>query len=131
MSKFTKWYQSRFTMTSAKQLIKDFTVGVLVALVFLALISVIGCDTAPKVVTKTDVKLVKTPRYLLEKCPVSAPPAKAIYLAARPQEKEDLLSTYITTLLGNLKVCNDQITSIKTFQEKEEKNILMNMEKKQ
>ncbi len=130
MFSFKQWKDHYITKTNLKNVLKDFLTACALLLAFLISIFLLGCDTDPKIVVKTEIKIIKTPSYLLMKCKVDAPPEKLVYLAQKPQGKEDLLSTYISTLLGNIKSCNDQITSIASFQEKEEHNILKNAEPK-
>ena len=90
----------------------------LVLLIFIA-----GCGTVPDkpVVTKTKTIVVTTPSPLLRDCKIDAPPAIDDYMSADMSGREDMMATYSTQLLKNLKNCNDQIDSITKFQDEQVK----------
>jgi len=93
-------------------------------LLALVVIFLVGCaSTQKEYVAKPEVRLVETPRHLLTKCPVTAPPARDSFIALSQKEQVDVLSTYTVNLLGDLKNCNDQIAGIATFQANEKKVI--------
>lgn len=91
------------------------------SLVFL----LVGCGSTPKerIITKTEVSVIKTPESLLVPCDVSAPPAKEKYLKSTMQEKEALLTDLSGNLYRDLHVCSSRIKSIKDFQDKQIQNI--------
>jgi len=83
-----------------------------------------GCATAPKTpLTVTEVKtvVISTPAPLLKPCPIKAPPSEQDYMAQDMRGRENLLSNYVISLLGDLKVCNNQIESISKFQIEQQK----------
>jgi hypothetical protein len=82
---------------------------------------IVGCASKPqeRVVIKSEIKVVKIPESILTPCEVTAPPAKAVYLALTPQKKEAALTDYILDLHRDLRLCNIQVKKIKEFQDKE------------
>ena len=102
-----------------KRLYMFLTIG----LVF-GLLTGCGSTKIDHVSTKTEVKVIKTPSYLLKNCSVTEPISKQDYLALGNKEKEKVLTEYSISLLKDLSKCNNQIRLISEFQDKEEKAIL-------
>lgn len=90
-------------------------------LFFLIAISVLiaACSTPPVYITKDRAVPITIPDNLLTKCFVTKPPAVKTYIAGTVNEKEDMLTVYSVSLIKDLKNCNDQISSIKEYQDRQ------------
>lgn len=77
----------------------------------------IGCN-GTLVSTKSRDVYYPIPETLLEPCEANTPPSKASYMTATPREREGMLTNYSITLLGTIKTCNNQIDSIRIYNEK-------------
>lgn len=82
----------------------------LLVLVASAFALLAGCQTVPEQVVQPNVKytLVKPSADLLKHCDiVTAPPDRATYLAASPEEKERMLTEFASSLLNvDIPACN-------------------------
>jgi hypothetical protein len=98
--------------------------SVLYAGLFLTLLLLTGCATLDgNNVTKTYVKVISIPEYLLEPCGATEPISKNDYLSLSPSEKTTYLSKHIVELYGNIKDCNNQLSAIKKFQDSSIKDV--------
>lgn len=89
-------------------------------LILIAVFTLVGCATVTeKVVVKTEVKVITTPKTLLLPCTVTEPPDKAEYLSKTYQKKEQALTDYALSLLKDLRICNTQVKQIEEFQTNE------------
>ncbi len=95
---------------------------------FAFVFTLVGCSSTPieRVITKTEVAVIKTPESLLVPCEATQPPEKQKYLKSTMQEKEGLLTDLSNSLYRDLQICSSRIKSIKDFQEKEVKSIEKN-----
>lgn len=102
-------------------------IRIVLTMVAMAMLAVLltGCGATKEiVVTKVEYRVVKTPEHLLQPCASTKPPAKpSVYAKLSADEKEKLTTEYIVELHGDISRCNNSISSIKDFQEKEVKNI--------
>lgn len=73
-----------------------------------------GCS--PRIVTKietvTEYKSLEIDPILLQKCSMTEPPIKEVYLNSDSKQKESLLVNNILDLHKDIKNCNDQISRI-------------------
>lgn len=111
------------TTTHLTALIDKLMLYICYAIVLFAIISAGGCAQTPiiKTVTQIEYKTVTIPPVLLLPCSVAAPPSQEDYLKANFSEREEYLTNYTVELLGNLKVCNSQISNIKAIQDEQVK----------
>jgi hypothetical protein len=82
----------------------------------------LGCSFSKpptQVVTEYKLKPITIPAELLKNCDITPPPSKKVYLSSDYQGKENTLAEYAVRLLTDLKVCNNQILSIKKYQEEQ------------
>ncbi len=85
------------------------------------LLFISGCaSNIPMPIVTTKTVVVDTPAYLLQPCKVTAPPDKTKYMSADMSGREGLMSDYAMELLLNIANCNAQLSSIQTYQKKED-----------
>lgn len=87
-------------------------------LILCASVLVSACSTKPAtpiVVTEYKNQVVSIPNTLLQKCTVTVPPDKTLYVNSSDSEKEEMLVTYTQNLLTDLDNCNTQLLQIKSI----------------
>lgn len=84
-----------------------------------------ACVSSPQkeVVTQYQDRIVDIPSSLLQPCPTTQPPDKAVYLQSTASKREELITNYSINLIKDVKNCNDQLKSISDLQVKE-RNII-------
>lgn len=89
--------------------------------IILPLMILTGCSVTPKerVVTKVEYQYKSIPSALLKACQITPPPKKEEYVNASDSKKLDLLSELSIKLYGDLKACNDQVSSIREYDMKQ------------
>lgn len=91
----------------------------------LAIVSILfltGCSAfQPKevVVEKKTVIYKNIPDHLLQSCQTSRPPNTKTYLTASEKERSELMTNYTNDLIADVKKCNDRITLIKEWDQKQ------------
>lgn len=92
---------------------------IIIAVIFLTVL--VGCTPAPviKTVTQIEFKAIDLPPVLLKPCSVTEPPPREDYLAADDKQREEYLTLYTLGLLGDLKVCNNQIHQLKLIRDEQ------------
>lgn len=92
-----------------------------IGIIFLGILVASGCAQQPvvKTVTQIEFKAIDLPEVLLKPCHVTEPPDQAVYLGAPFSDREEHLTNYIVELLGDLKVCNSQISQLKLIRDEQ------------
>ncbi len=93
-----------------------------IILTLILIILITGCSIKPQRVVVTETKLVYTsiPSHYLTSCETTQPPNQKDYLAIEDTldgyvEKETILSKYATSLILDIKKCNEKLQAIKKF----------------
>lgn len=82
-----------------------------------------ACGTTSTVVKVDSAKTVYTgiPARLLEPCLPKSPISKISYMAMLPHEREQYMADYSITLLGVVKLCNNQLEGIRKIDQANKK----------
>ena len=95
-----------------------------VACLTLGSLLLVGCATAPSVVTKTEIVFLTPPENLLKDCKVASPPRKKAYLDSDYEGKEDLLIEFGRAQTTAVAGCNKDKQSLRIWVEREKENRL-------
>ena len=71
-----------------------------------AAIFLTGCATAPEKPAIYKTVVVAMPDNLLQDCPILTPPAKDVYMAATPKDREKMLIDLAAKNIKNTDTCN-------------------------
>ena len=83
--------------------------------IMLSILVLSGCQSSPPVVQTIYVDRVRIPdipTHYLETCSITVPPSKAEYLELDLEQREGVLTSYITALMNDLDKCGIKIKSI-------------------
>lgn len=83
--------------------------------IVLCILVLSGCQSSPPVVQTVYVDRVRIPdipTHYLEGCSITAPPSKIEYLELDLEQREGVLTSYITALMSDLDKCGIKIKSI-------------------
>ena len=90
-------------------------------ILFIVSLLLVGCGSTPprEIVKEESVRVVTIPESLLTQCKVTEPIKPDDFIILSADKKEEVLVDLNITLYRDLKICNNKLTEIKNFQDRQ------------